>query len=71
MTALLTLRKNEMLDLLPSKDKKIERSSRAVLADLIAQNKKSYQVSKEIGCTLTSRKKSNSSSYHKFNMSIY
>lgn len=55
-TALLVLRKNEMLEMLPSNDKKIERNSRAVLADLIARNKKNYQVSREIGCTLTSRK---------------
>lgn len=55
-SALLILRKNEMLDLLPIRNKKIEQNSRDVLASLLVSDKKNYQVSREIGDTLIARK---------------
>lgn len=57
MSALLALRKSEMLEMLPSRDKKIERNSRAVLASMIAEKKKKSQVCREIGSSLISRKR--------------
>lgn len=55
-SALLMLRKNEMLDLIPIRDKKIEQNSRDVLATLIGNVKKNRQLSREIGNILIARK---------------
>lgn len=53
--ALLTLWKSEILELVPDLDKKMAKSSRAVLADLIADTKEAIQVSKDIGKLLSYR----------------
>ena len=68
--ALLTLRKSELLELLPFRNKKIEQSSRDVLASMICIDKKNYQISRVIGNTLIARKKLYSSSDHKLHVSI-
>ncbi len=57
-TALLTLWKDEMLDLVESK-KKNKNSSRAILAELIAGNKRKLELSKNITMTLVDRYKVN------------
>lgn len=57
--ALLTLWKEEMLNLIDSKDKKTTRKSRTILAELIANTKQKLELSQDITVTLIDRYKIN------------